>query len=224
MGRETAVDPLEWTADGWPMVNRLKGPSCLQKKFLADVPVQPSEPWICPRLSQESFSRMETDGSVSLQAGAAPSELNNAHLLLHRLREANVELEADVDLQLMEAGGMAGLTVYYDERSYFLLGLRKTVQGVEVVLNQRIGDEETREILGQLPGERGSLRIDGRGLTFTASCPAAGTARQFRAEYLTDEGLRCGKRFTGALVGLAAVGTGRAVFSNMREEMRDVQN
>ncbi|MBQ9265332.1 MAG: glycoside hydrolase family 43 protein [Clostridia bacterium] len=35
MGRETAIDPLTWTADGWPMVNALKGPSCLQKsRFL----------------------------------------------------------------------------------------------------------------------------------------------------------------------------------------------
>ncbi len=32
MGRETALDPIEWTQDGWPMVNRLAGPSVLQKK------------------------------------------------------------------------------------------------------------------------------------------------------------------------------------------------
>lgn len=224
MGRETAVDPLEWTADGWPMINRLNGPSCLQKKFLADVPVQSSETWICPRLSPESFSCLETDGSISLQGGAELSNLYDVHLLLHRLREADVELEAGVDLQFMETGSMAGLTGYYDERSYFLLGIRKTVQGAEVVLDQRIGDVETREILGQLSGWQGKLCVNGRGLTFTASCPAVDTARQFRAEYLTDEGLKSGKRFTGALVGLAAVGTGRAVFSNMREEMRDVQN
>ena len=139
MGRETAVDPLEWTADGWPMINRLNGPSCLQKKFLADVPVQSSETWICPRLSPESFSCLETDGSISLQGGAELSNLYDVHLLLHRLREADVELEAGVDLQFMETGSMAGLTGYYDERSYFLLGIRKTVQGAEVVLDQRIG-------------------------------------------------------------------------------------
>ncbi len=32
LGRETAMDPLTWTADGWPIVNMLKGPSDLQRK------------------------------------------------------------------------------------------------------------------------------------------------------------------------------------------------
>ena len=32
LGRETALDPIIWTADGWPIVNGLKGPSCLQVK------------------------------------------------------------------------------------------------------------------------------------------------------------------------------------------------
>ncbi|MBN2222246.1 MAG: family 43 glycosylhydrolase, partial [Vallitaleaceae bacterium] len=32
LGRETALDPIQWTADGWPLVNQLKGPSALQKK------------------------------------------------------------------------------------------------------------------------------------------------------------------------------------------------
>ncbi|MBR1770803.1 MAG: family 43 glycosylhydrolase [Lachnospiraceae bacterium] len=32
LGRETALDPITWTADGWPIVNGLKGPSCLQVK------------------------------------------------------------------------------------------------------------------------------------------------------------------------------------------------
>lgn len=32
LGRETALDRLTWTADGWPMVNNLEGPSTLAKK------------------------------------------------------------------------------------------------------------------------------------------------------------------------------------------------
>ena len=40
-------------------------------------------------------------------------------------------------------------------------------------------------------------------------------------EYLTDEGLRMGKRFTGAALGLAAVGKGEAVFTDYTEEMTD---
>ncbi len=32
LGRETALDPITWTLDGWPLVNQGKGPSTLQKK------------------------------------------------------------------------------------------------------------------------------------------------------------------------------------------------
>ena len=32
LGRETALDPITWTADGWPVVNSLRGPSDLQRK------------------------------------------------------------------------------------------------------------------------------------------------------------------------------------------------
>lgn len=32
LGRETGMDPITWTADGWPVVNSLKGPSDLQRK------------------------------------------------------------------------------------------------------------------------------------------------------------------------------------------------
>ena len=32
LGRETAIDPVTWTADGWPIVNDLKGPSTMQVK------------------------------------------------------------------------------------------------------------------------------------------------------------------------------------------------
>ena len=32
LGRETAMDPITWTADNWPIINNLNGPSVLQKK------------------------------------------------------------------------------------------------------------------------------------------------------------------------------------------------
>ncbi len=224
MGRETALDPLEWTPDGWPMVNQLKGPSCLQKKLLPDAPVEQREPWVCPRLSPESFSRLEPDGSVRVRGGAELSDPDDAHALLHRLREADAVLEAAVDIRQMEAGSFAGLTGYYDERSYFVLGLRKTAQGADVVLWQRIGNEETEETLGRVPGWQARLRMECHGLAFMASCGEANGTKTFRAEYLTDEGLAGGKRFSGALLGLAAVGAGQAVFRNIREEMGDVRD
>lgn len=40
LGRETAIDPVTWTADGWPIVNSLKGPSCLQVKPFPEMSVE----------------------------------------------------------------------------------------------------------------------------------------------------------------------------------------
>ncbi|SFQ20598.1 xylan 1,4-beta-xylosidase [Butyrivibrio proteoclasticus] len=37
LGRETAIDPVTWTADGWPIVNDLKGPSTMQVKPYPDL-------------------------------------------------------------------------------------------------------------------------------------------------------------------------------------------
>ena len=65
------------------------------------------------------------------------------------------------------------------------------------------------------------LIITGSGLNWTASCPDTGKSAAFRVEMLTDEGLRIGKRFTGAALGLAAFGRGEAVFLNYEEEMHD---
>ena len=220
MGRETALDPLTWTADGWPMVNSLKGPSCLQKKPLPDAPVQSAEPWICPRADYRRFTRFD-GAKIVLTGGTALHDMTDAHLLLHRQREANVDQRALVDVSAMETGGMAGLTGYYDENSWYLLGLRRLEKGAEIALIQHIGTETAEETLGTTESRQARLQIKGSGLTRCASCAESPKALSFRVEYLTDEGLRMGKRFTGAALGLAAVGKGEAVFTDYTEEMTD---
>ncbi len=50
LGRETALDPISWTADGWPVVNGLKGPSVLKKP---DLPVDAGRRagyWLEPKM------------------------------------------------------------------------------------------------------------------------------------------------------------------------------
>ena len=48
-----------------------------------------------------------------------------------------------------------------------------------------------------------------------------GEALVLRTEYLCDEGAFGEKRFTGAALGLAAVGSGAAVFADCRDRMED---
>ena len=73
LGRETCLDPVTWTADGWPIVNSLNGPSYLQKK--PNLPAMDTEEksrfddfdgdklkpdWIFPRTPEADGSLLRT--------------------------------------------------------------------------------------------------------------------------------------------------------------------
>ena len=220
MGRETAVDPLEWTPDGWPMVNRLRGPSCLQEKLMPDVPAADRAVWICPRLDPGTFGE-ERDGVLRLTAGAPLSSLQDAHLWLHRQAEARVTQSAIADVSGLSPGGTAGLAGYYDEGSHYLFGLRRKDHGAALVLIEQAGPESSERVLASLPGTAAHLAAEGTGFTRTLRCPEADVRLDIRIDYLMDGGSLTGKRFTGATLGAAAVGQGEALFTDYREVMTD---
>ncbi len=76
LGRETALDPITWTKDGWPIVNNLKGPSVLQIKpnltMMSETTVA-SERAALPdtdaSLTDESLSKGLTGGVKSFANG-----------------------------------------------------------------------------------------------------------------------------------------------------------
>ena len=85
LGRETALDPVTWTADGWPIVNNLNGPSVLQIRpnlpkapqkpvpQLAQKSVQKSAPKSVPKLDQKSVTKAVDSFGIS---DAAMSQSN----------------------------------------------------------------------------------------------------------------------------------------------------
>ncbi|MBR1686146.1 MAG: family 43 glycosylhydrolase [Clostridia bacterium] len=218
MGRETALDEMTWTADGWPMINGLKGPSCLHPKLLPDMPVNETPPWACPREDYADFASFDT-GAIRLRAGKALSEKQGAHLLLHRQSESGVWQSVRVDVTEMAIGSVAGLSGYYDENSWYLFGLRRKEEGSDLVFIEHVGESHTEQVLGCLDSLQATLSISGKDLDREAACDAAGARHAFRIVYLTDEGLSMGKRFTGAMLGLAAMGEGEAVLRNYEEVM-----
>lgn len=220
MGRETAVDPLEWTPDGWPMVNRLQGPSALQLKPLPDRLVAEAEAWICPRLNPGAFGAQD-GANIRLTAGAPLTDRDGAHLWLHRQCEAEYLQSAAVDVGGLVAGSVAGLTGYYDEGSFYLFGLRRTAGGSELILTEQIGPERRERVLGAGNSVTARLTASSRGFSRTLACPELDVSLEIRVEYLMDGGSLTGKRFTGATLGVAAVGEGEACFGEYREVMTD---
>ena len=219
-GRETALDPLTWTADGWPMVNGLKGPSCMQVRPLppADGPQRNTE-WISPR-GDPAKAAVFLPGEIRMRCGGDPAELAPAGLILRRQTESRFTQECRLDLSEGREGDLAGLAGYYDEKSFFIFGLRKEREGFRLTLTEQLGAERRTRDLGPWSGPRAALRVRGDGLTRTL---AAGDRQvlALRTEYLCDEGAFGEKRFTGAALGLAAVGSVSAVFAGCRDRTEE---
>ncbi len=223
MGRETAIDPMTWTADDWPMVNHLKGPSCLLLKPFPDQPGTQTrdEEWISPRSDPAVFAQVHEE-TIRLNCGADPATLAPCSLLLRRQTEANFAQTVTVDMTDAADGAMAGLMGYYDERSFFLYGLRRRSGSCELVLREHDGAEERESILMTDAAMRAGLRIEGSAFLRKAGRSAGdkwAPVTEFEAGYLSDEGVKGGKRFTGATVGLAAVGEGSVLFTGYEDAM-----
>ena len=226
LGRETALDPMTWTADGWPAVNGLKGPSCLQKPPLPLSPPAgtPAEKWIAPRSDPAAFARV-TPEEIVLEAGADPAGTAPCSLLLARQKEAAFTQSVTADLSGAPEGTWGGLAGYYDEHSFCLFGLRKEASGCSLVLSEQVGDARTEQVLAASLPDSGLLSVTGSGLTRRFALLEDGRETAgvtVRTPYLCDEGLAETKRFTGALLGLGAVGAGKAAFRGHALEQKPV--
>ena len=212
MGRETALDPLTWTADGWPMVNGLKGPSCLQAlpfpESFRNAGI--SEAWISPRNDPASFMVQE-DSVIHMRCGPDPASVVPCSLLLRRQDELDLYSAVRIDMAQASEGDLGAVTGYYDEQSFYLFGLRKDKEGCSLVLTEQIGNSRETKILASLDTQNAQLSVRGEGLERRLFLQDQAVA-SIRTEYLCDEGLPNRKRFTGAMYGLAAVGSGTVSF------------
>ena len=122
LGRETALDPVEWTADGWPIINRRKGPSALQRR--PDLPrfvphaasLDPADArslWVSPRLPADAA----WDGcTLSLRGDVRDLDDKATKAGIYTRQTAlQCSFSARLDTAL-RPGWQAGITGYYDEK------------------------------------------------------------------------------------------------------------
>ncbi len=210
LGRETALDPVEWTADGWPIVNRRKGPSALQRR--PDLPLfvphptslDPADPrslWVSPRLPADAI----WDGrTLHLRSDVRDLDDKATKVGIYTRQTA---LQCSFAAHLATAlrpGQQAGITGYYDELSYCKFGLHGTENGTFTELSIRTPDGV--ELIRTAPVAGSTLRMEADGLTRRFYLDGALFAELPRVEFLADEGRGCQKRFTGSMMGLYAVG------------------
>ena len=227
LGRETALDPITWTADGWPIVNNLDGPSALQIKPDLPQDIENAEDeynddfrnsylgcdWCFPRVP-------EMDGIVLansyVKIKGSRYDLNSIYaknVLLRRQQHFRFNVEAKMRIPVLQPGQDCGLTCYYDENTFLKFGVFRPSDGDNMVVSvvEVIGDEviSHEEINVNAKERHIFFRIETNYLTrvFLYSYDEKNYEKLTvlnNVYYLCDEGLSAGKRFTGAMVGMYA--------------------
>lgn len=242
LGRETALDPITWTADGWPVVNGLKGPSALQirpnlpkwenskgaaetgrsmqQTFRKGVP----KDFVTPRPPENDGIKIQ-DGSLILKGSRYPlSSVDARNILVRRQSAFCFTAEAEFEVPVLTEGQEAGITCYYDENTWVCFFVSKGNEGYFLQVKEHIGEKDichakyTLKSPDQSSG-RGKiiLGVETRYLRRMFYYRTADGKRKDLEElpdvyYLCDEGIKMGKRFTGAMVGMYGYAGKEALF------------
>ncbi len=239
LGRETALDPVTWTTDGWPIVNNLKGPSAMQVKPFKDctsvgrngisecgLPLE----YMTPRPFKEGDILYDKEtGTFSVMGSGAPlSSVESRNIVLRRQTDFSFDYEVTLVIPKMSEGQSAGITGYYDENTFLEFGI--TCRGGVLFLyaNEHIGDEDRCEMSEKaIAADTKSIRLKmytnyfERKLSYStdADCDEKLFTVLSNVYYLCDEDLSRGKRFTGALVGMYAYAGKEELVASFSGEM-----
>ena len=220
LGRETALDPVSWTADGWPVVNGLKGPSVLQKRPDLPVWMPEEEPdigwnpkWMTPRAPEPEGIRFLSSG-IRIKGSCFPlRDVAAKNILLQRQTSFCFTAETELVIPELIGGQEAGLVCYYDENTWVCLAVCRE-NSYYIQVKEHIGDKDVLHERQMLPcdcsGKKISLKVETEYLKRRFTYRLQGEEKHIAAEianvyYLCDEGIHMGKRFTGAMTGIYAV-------------------
>lgn len=234
LGRETFLDRLEWSRDGWPFINHNRGPSALAPRPWASEK-KPAEEgfgktalnkdfYFIRRAERENFELK--DGRLALDASPfLPSQKEAGPILLRRQEEVRQRVSVCLETASVELGSMAGLLAYYDENSWYFLAAERRKEAADR-LRLKLLKQEGRQVsllaeqeIADVKELTMAVKIEGFGYRFYAEDKGALLfGFEDQSTILSDEGLALGKRFTGPGIGVAGVGRGRIVYKDFRME------
>jgi xylan 1,4-beta-xylosidase len=164
LGRETAIQRIEWTEEGWPRLAgggnapawEVEAPSGVEAKepapepetddfdsaelgpHLSSLRVPPEESWV---------SLTERPGFLRLYGRDSFSSLHDQSLIARRLQHFHADAETVVEFEPESFQQLAGLVVYYNTHNWAFLRITR--------------DEEAGKILGVTVTDDGAYREDG---------------------------------------------------------------
>ena len=237
LGRETALDEITWTPDGWPIVNKRRGPSYLAKlpfekiadnkehKHLAKELSDKKEHkllyggWLFTRTADEEHVKVLEDGALELIGdGRDLCDIGCRSFAVYNQKDlvCRDEIKASFpeNYEDLSSGEEAGLTLYYDENSYIKFGIRKVQsKGCELIITEFKDDsyiyEKTYDTVYQKDNIF-TVLTNNTGRTFVLNGKKVCSLDDVTG--ICSEGLSKGKRFTSATVGAYVFGKGRYLF------------
>lgn len=227
LGRETSLDPVTWTTDGWFVVNDGHGPSNIQiAPRLAEFKYNPRyfDDFDQSRLDlnwqfvrnpdHDTWSLTKRSGYLRLYTGNAPLGSIYARNVLVR-REQHFQYQAVTKLEFSPCcnGEEAGLTCYYNSHCFIKLSVIYD-NGLKIRLIENRNDSFT--CLGEVENVHENTLflktvVDKQRRKFYYSCDNQswhGIGMVIDASFLCDEGVQLGKHHTGTMVGLYATNAG----------------
>lgn len=165
LGRETALAPVVWTADGWPRVETglpalaVPGPgadgfagepAAVSSRDGFDRPVLGSQ-WSTLRrpASADWLSLTERPSHLRLRGGRSPRSLVGTSLVACRAAAPSCRFEASIEYRPADSRQLAGITAYYNSENWYFLHV--TV------------DDRGRCVLRVAGSDRGRLALDEAG-------------------------------------------------------------
>ena len=228
LGRETAIQRMEWTDDGWL---RLSGGGRLP---LDEVPESnlPNAPmkaiparddfdgehlgiyYYAPRILPEAFASItQRPGFVRLRGQESPTSLNQVSLLARKLTSLHCQVTTKMEFTPEVYQHSAGLTIYYDNMNYIYLRKyhsqtlnRTALSLIQVENGNKTEVKETRTPIGEGPVWL-RLEVNGRKTLFSWSMDGQNyhvIGPAFDTSKFSDEYCKFGE-FTGTMVGLVCV-------------------
>jgi len=229
LGRETFLLPVEWTEDGWPVINPDMQPvamTCPRPGVKRDdanatfgnfsvsddfdsTALAPT--WMTLRRpATELYSLTSTPGYLALQcADVNAGEKDTPAFVTRRLQHSAFECSTTMTFVPDSASQAAGLLVFKDEKHQYFFGRGIDKEGHDVVFVDKIGPDGT-ETLGSVPAEGSTtgLRISSDGLTYNFDCTGNGSEWQSVAKGADARFTSTAEAggFTGTTVGPYATG------------------
>ncbi|HKD09343.1 MAG TPA: glycoside hydrolase family 43 protein [Bryobacteraceae bacterium] len=230
LGRETAIQKMEWKADGWlyhvsgtPVPQMMAPAPAIQphpwpqpnKRVFFDKPELPAEfQWLRSPYPSELFSLTQRPGHLRLFGRETIGSLFRQSLVARRQQSHECSAQTQMEFEPEHFQQMAGLVCYYNAAKFHYLYVSgDDVQGKHLRVmsslpDQPMADAFTEAIPISLEGPlelRADIRLDT--LRFAYRSPGHDwqwLQQTFDASILSDEATAPGlPNFTGAFVGMA---------------------